>query len=279
MRNEKIKLVVCDIDDTLVHKNLHLSERVINMIRQLRNNHVYFTFATGRMPYRVEVFAKEIDLDIPYVANNGSILCEAGKMIDSRCFKASLIRDIMREFMGEEPEFTVIFSYEDRECPIRRTPWIEARLHKYRGYDETLGDTDEVWNQEVHKVYVLDDGRTGLIGKVARQLELIDGISFFQYGEYSIEIVASGCTKASGVERLIKHMQLEKEQVMAIGDHTNDIEVVTTVGLGIAVANADPKLKAVADYITDGIYEDGVVEAVNRFVLNTEGTKDGKSIS
>lgn len=278
MVNGKVKLVVCDIDDTLVHKQLHLSETVIDTIRKLRGQGIYFTFATGRMPYRVEVFAEEAGLDIPFVANNGSILYSGGEAVYRKLFQASILKDTLRRFMAEDPEFTVIFSYEDRECPIRRTPWIEARLHKYRGYDEILGDTDEVWEQAVDKVYVLDDGRTGLIGDVAAALEsLTSGISYFQYGEYSIEIVADGCTKASGVERLIEYMEMEKDQVMAIGDHTNDIEVVSMVGLGIAVANADRKLKAVADYITCGAYEDGVIEAINRFVLNAEGTKDGKS--
>lgn len=278
MVNGTIKLVVCDIDDTLVHKELHLSKKVIDTIKKLRYQGVYFTFATGRMPYRVEVFAEEAELDIPFVANNGSVLYSKGKAVYRKLFQASILKDTLRGFMSVDPEFTVIFSYEDRECPIRRTSWIEARLHKYRGYDEILGDTDEVWGQDVHKVYVLDDGRTGLIGKVAAALKSLDGgLNYFQYGEYSIEIVADGCTKASGVERLIEYIKVEKDQVMAIGDHTNDIEVVSMVGLGIAVANADPKLKSVADYITYGAYENGVIEAIDRFVLNAEGTKDGKN--
>ena len=227
MKKNNIKMVVCDIDDTLVHKEVHLSQDIINTIQKLKEKGIYFTFATGRMPYRVEVFEKEADLQIPYVANNGSILYSNGKIIYSKMLKASLLRDSLRKFMQEDPEFTVIFSYEDRERPVRRTPWIEARLHKYKGYDETLGDTDDVWNQEVHKVYVLDD-------------------------------------------RLIDYMKLKKDEVMAIGDHTNDIEIVSMVGLGVAVGNATPKLKEVADYVAKGEVEAGVIEASNKFLFNVE---------
>ena len=271
MEKKNIKMVVCDIDDTLVHKKLHLSADIINIIKKLKEKGIYFTFATGRMPYRVDVFEKEAALQIPYVANNGSILYSNGKFIYSKMLKAFELRDSLRKIMEEDPEFTVIFSYEDRERPIRRTPWIEARLHKYKGYDEALGDTDEVWNQEVHKVYVLDDNRTGLISRVAKELDKLNsGFSYFQYGEYSMEIVAEGCSKASGVERLIKYMNLTKDEVMAIGDHTNDIEIVSMVGLGVAVGNATPKLKEVADYVAKGEVEAGVIEAINKFLFDVE---------
>ena len=54
---------------------------------------------------------------------------------------------------------------------------------------------------------------------------------------------------------------------MAVGDHTNDIEVIKKAGIGVAVANADPQLKAVADYITIGERDQGVREAVEKFVF------------
>ena len=85
-----------------------------------------------------------------------------------------------------------------------------------------------------------------------------------------MEIVAEGCSKASGVERLIEYMNLTKDEVMAIGDHTNDIEIVSMVGLGVAVGNATPKLKEVADYVAKGEVEDGVIEAINKFLFDVE---------
>ena len=166
------------------------------------------------------------------------------------------------------PQFTVIFSFTDRECPLVRTEWIRKRLGKYKGYDETLGNTPEVWNQAVHKIYVLDDARSGIIGAFARELErCANEISFFQYGEFSIEIVAGGCSKASGLTRLLEYLSLPSDCVMAVGDHTNDIEVIKKAGIGVAVANADPQLKAVADYITIGERDQGVREAVEKFVF------------
>ena len=77
----KIRLVVCDIDDTLVHKELHLAENTREVIRELKDAGVRFTLATGRMPYRAEVFAREAELAVPYTANNGSILYDNGTYV------------------------------------------------------------------------------------------------------------------------------------------------------------------------------------------------------
>ena len=181
---------------------------------------------------------------------------------------AGIFKDLFREYMERDPEFTVIFSYDDRERPLKTTSWIAARAHKYKGYDEPLGDTDDVWDQMVHKVYIVDDGRTGIIGEIADRLRAMNGeYSFFQYQQFSMEIVAPGCSKASGLRTLLDYLKVAPEEVMAIGDHTNDMEVISMVGMGVAVANAQEEVKAIADYVTEKERAEGVEEAIRRFAL------------
>ena len=233
----KIRLVVCDIDDTLVHKELHLAENTREVIRKLKDAGVMFTLATGRMPYRAEVFANEAELTVPYIANNGSILYDNGTYVYAKKVYAGIFKDLFREYMERDPEFTV-------------------------------GDTDDVWDQMVHKVYIVDDGRTGIIGEIADRLRAMNGeYSFFQYQQFSMEIVAPGCSKASGLRTLLDYLKVAPEEVMAIGDHTNDMEVISMVGMGVAVANAQEKVKAIADYVTEKERAEGVEEAIRRFAL------------
>ena len=84
-----------------------------------------------------------------------------------------------------------------------------------------------------------------------------------------MEIVASGCSKASGLTSLLEYLGITKEEVMAIGDHTNDMEVIQMAGIGVAVANAQEELKAVADYVTREERAEGVIEAIETFVLQS----------
>ena len=263
-----VQLVVCDIDDTLIHKDDHLNEEIIKIIQKLKRRGIQFTLATGRMPDRAESYARDAELTIPFIANNGSILFDRGRMVWSRMLYAKVIQEITQHYMEMYPQLTVIFSFTDRECPLVRTEWIRKRLGKYKGYDQTLGNTAEVWNQAVYKIYVLDDSRSGIIGTFAEELECYrHEINFFQYGEFSIEIVADGCSKASGLIRLIEYLSMQTSCVMAVGDHTNDIELIRKAGIGVAVANADPLLKAEADYVTTGERDQGVKEAIERSVF------------
>ena len=82
-----------------------------------------------------------------------------------------------------------------------------------------------------------------------------------------MEIVAEGCSKASGLKTLLDYLKVAPGEVMAIGDHTNDIEVLSMVGMGVAVANAQEEVKAIADYVTEKERAEGVEEAIRRFAL------------
>ena len=133
MERIPVQLVVCDIDDTLIHKDDHLKEETIQVIQELKRRGIQFTLATGRMPYRAESYARDAELTIPYVANNGSILYDRGRMIWCRMLYAKIIQEITQRYMEMYPQFTVIFSFTDRECPLVRTEWIRKRLGKYKG--------------------------------------------------------------------------------------------------------------------------------------------------
>ena len=121
----------------------------------------------------------------------------------------------------------------------------------------------------MYQVYIVDDERRGIIGEIAEKMRQLDGdFSFFQYQQYSMEIVAKGCSKASGMKTLLEYLKIKPEEVMAIGDHTNDMEVIKSAGLGVAVANAQPELKEIADYVTAHERAEGVREAIQKFVLS-----------
>lgn len=265
----EIKLAVCDIDDTLTQKNHLFPFFLTPVLARVKQQGVQFTLATGRMPYKARAVIEALDISLPVIANNGSILFHNGKMLYADYLDAAACGPVIQKYMQKDPRLTVIFSYEDRECPLQETAWINERKHKYKGYDQILGNTSRVWNQRVHKIYLVDAAKTGLIGRVAEELNRT-GVrcSFFQYGEYSMEIVAPGCSKAKGVKMLADRLHIPMEKVMTIGDHTNDIEMTRAAGIGVAVANSDAKLKAAADYITRAPRAAGVKEALCKFILN-----------
>ena len=85
----------------------------------------------------------------------------------------------------------------------------------------------------------------------------------------NLELNRKGGNKGNGLKALAKYLNLNINQVMALGDSDNDITMIETAGLGIAMANAVPEIIKVADGVTDSNDEDGVAHAIERWVLNT----------
>ena len=84
---------------------------------------------------------------------------------------------------------------------------------------------------------------------------------------YNIEIGGEGTSKASALAKLAEQLGVKKEEMMCCGDSLNDMAMLKVAGLAVAMANAEPAVKGVADYVTDTNENDGVAKAVEKFVL------------
>lgn len=85
--------------------------------------------------------------------------------------------------------------------------------------------------------------------------------------KFAIHITDPAVDKGSSLEMVARDLDLKTDEIMAIGDSENDIEFLRTAGMKVAVANADEELKAIADYVTQKSYGDGVAEAIDKFIL------------
>ena len=100
-----------------------------------------------------------------------------------------------------------------------------------------------------------------------RELEQMGQVTVTRALSNNIEVNAAGVNKGSGLVELGKRLGIEREEIMAFGDGDNDEPMLREAGFGVAMANAEEKVKAAADYITESNEEDGVAKAIERFVL------------
>ncbi|MEQ8198981.1 MAG: HAD-IIB family hydrolase, partial [Clostridiaceae bacterium] len=107
-----------------------------------------------------------------------------------------------------------------------------------------------------------------MIEKIKKELIEMGGLEVVSSGPDNIEIMAEGTSKGSGVKAFSEILGVDKKEIICIGDHENDISMVTYAGLGIAMGNAVDSLKKVADYVTDDNENSGVGKAINKFILN-----------
>lgn len=263
----EIKLVVSDLDGTLLNKDESLSDEVIATIRKLDEKGIPFTIATGRLKYMIDEYAEKMAIKHPIVSCNGSILYKETEILSENTFSIKPLRKLIEK--ANEMGMTIVYSIQGKEYVLKETTWVLEKRKKFDRYHDVHYFTEDDWSKVVvDKVNIVDeirDGRVRELHPYSDNLEKEFAIS--HYGNVGMEIVAGGITKAIGLQELSKQMGIPMENIMAIGDSENDNAMLKVAGLGVAVGNAMPSTKENADYICEGHGPVGVIEAIEKFVL------------
>ena len=260
-----IKLVVSDIDGTLVDQSEELREPAFRMVSWLRERGVLFTLATGRVQGMAEKYAEKLGIAVPYVASNGASLILNGKAIRRDTVPLRPLEEMI--LRADALGLSVIYSPDGYERVQRVTPFILGQQRAFSRYFhvEPLTRQDFATGQ-IEKLCLMDDDRTGRIEEIARMAAVLPGAyGFTRYGDRAVEIVRGGATKASGVRELARLLGVSLSEVLTAGDDENDLEMLSEAGVGVTVQNALPKVKARASYVASQPTAAGVFEAVRRY--------------
>jgi Cof subfamily protein (haloacid dehalogenase superfamily) len=263
----KIELVAIDLDGTLLASDGSLPPGNKRAILKAIESGVGVILATGKTRSSAVELIGELGIALPSVFSQGLIIQEA----DGR---------IMREISLEDDLAEELVAYlEQRRLPYivynrhgLLTPWFDDYNDPISGkYDEPqprvvgalAGQAGEL---RVNKLLVGD--REDLQAR-RRDLEQRFGqqATIYQAVPEWVEIIPKDLNKGAGVRWLLERLRIKPEAIMAIGDGENDIEMLQLAGIGVAVGNANPKLKAVADHLVGTNDDAGVAEALDRFVL------------
>lgn len=258
----EIKLIVSDVDGTLIDRTEVISEELKKTVARCQENGIIFALATGRTFELALPIIKALNIEGPCVEANGAYIIQKGECIKEHGFSIEPIKDIL--LMAHEMELTVTLSDTFSERAMRVTDYV--REHKALGnrFEELLPPENISWQHaRFQKVMVMDEHRTGKIERIREALApFADRYWITTYSDKAVELGPKGCNKATGVRELVELLGLKMENVMACGDYRNDFEMVCEAGCGVAVGNAMPELKAAADYVAQGTYAAGVVEAI-----------------
>ncbi|WP_019851468.1 Cof-type HAD-IIB family hydrolase [Desulfitobacterium sp. PCE1] len=265
-----IKLVATDLDDTLLRDDLTLSERVIEAIRQAREQGVYVTFATGRMPASARLYAEQLGLDVPIITYNGAMIQEAisRKILYRKVIPVALAREVIGFLLREKVHFHMY--REDRVFVQEMNEWSQAYGQKIR---VTVEEADlmtilEEEKEGVEKIIAF--GSPEELAELRQKLcrELPDRLHLTSSKPYFLEMNHQEVNKGNTLLTFAEGLGIKREEVMAIGDSLNDMEMIRCAGLGVAMANALQEVKDAADVVTASNEEDGVAKAIEEYVLS-----------
>jgi Cof subfamily protein (haloacid dehalogenase superfamily) len=265
------KMIVLDLDDTLLQDDLTISERTKNALMEAQEMGVKVVLASGRPPYGMWPIAKELSLGEygSYILgfNGGEIIdCQTNEVL----YSSTLTLDDVRELYNiSRQEEVYIHTYVGEEI-------ITDQGNPYTDIESTLtGMSIKVVDNFIEgvkvpvvKVLMVDEPEKLVPVENKLKNVLNDKYSIMRSKPYFLEFTNKGITKGESLRQLIQKLGIEQEEVIAIGDSYNDLTMIEFAGLGVAMGNAPDDIKEKANYVTDTNMNDGVAKVVEEFVLN-----------
>lgn len=270
-----IKLIAIDLDGTLLNTQHQMTEKTEETLKKAIDQGIKVVLATGKTRHSSEDIIKRLKLDTPGVYLQGLSIHYPDNSVRHQL---TIAPDVLRRIItfAEDRGFDVAL-YSGNRIMIRATNPGAAELHQEYGEPapEVVGPLQNIVDTvQINKVLVIKrhDPRkvTALRWQLNMQLDAKKEARLTQALPDMLEILPPGASKGAGLKTLLKELEVKPEEVLAIGDGENDIEMIQLAGIGVAVGNANEKLKAVADYVVASNDDDGVAEAVERFALKKD---------
>ena len=276
-----IKAIFFDIDGTLITSDSKVLESTREAIRLAQNQGILCGIATGRGPVKIEERIERLPLDV-YVMYNGQLVYTNEKDIYLRPFSNEVLQQIV-DFDDEEHRH-IIFGGRYRVDGSHLMKWSQkSLLKKIAGWMPKwfpVRSTRRLLQSfspnrkkgRYKKLSILQEPIYQCVlfsaeNEAQRLQERLPDCSFQRSNPYSVDIVPKNGSKYHGILEFIKAVGIKPEEVMAFGDHYNDIEMIQKVGIGVAMGNGLSEVKAQADYVTATNEQDGIYQALKHFEI------------
>ena len=263
----KYKLLVMDIDDTLVSNARPVSHENAAAIRRAREAGVYVTVATGRSYFGTRPVVKQLDLDTYVINYGGAVIMDA--KTEKPLFVTELEDKYIKEILRMASELGVHAHIYQDDCVIyeKDHPYVQA-------YTKLL-DLPHRVEPDIRKMHWENVPKALIITEPERVKELMPIFKAHFEGRVHvsessagfIEFNRVGANKGTAAESVAARLGIPHEQTAAIGDNTLDYELIKWASLGAVVGNGNEKLKAVADVITPPCCENGVAWLIDNYIL------------
>ena len=262
------RAIALDLDGTLTNNAKEITPLTKNALLDAQRCGAHIILASGRPTYGIAPLADELQLD----KNNGYVLSyNGGNIVDwktkektyAKCLPASII-PVLYDYAKRHSY--AILGYVGKEIitetPLDKYIAEESRINKMkiRGVDHLLNELEPAPTK------LLMTGDPTKTAKAEEELQNIvgDRMEVYRSAPFFIELVPKGIDKAQSLIRLLTLLNLTPKDMIAFGDGYNDLSMLKLAGMGVAMANAVPEVRAEANYVTASNEEDGVGIAVEK---------------
>ncbi|MDD4601247.1 5-amino-6-(5-phospho-D-ribitylamino)uracil phosphatase YcsE [bioreactor metagenome] len=272
------KLVCVDVDGTLLNSKHKITQRTKEALLQAHQLGVHVVISTGRMYTDAEYYSNLIGVKSPVIASNGAFIKEKDK--DKVIFKDVLGESLSLELLSLfhkhniKPYFCTPNKFYYGNIMFKLY-YIVAKLLGARSnklddrFVFSWGQWQKVLCKEKDNIVKCEIiyRNPALIDALRSELATLKSLEIIDSSKYNIEITRKGVSKGKAVAMLAALYDVKREEILTIGDSANDLSMIEYAGLGIAMGNATDVVKQKADYITNSNDNEGVANAIRKFVL------------
>ena len=263
-RQPDIRLVIADMDGTLLNDEKELHAQFWPLVDELHRRGVLFCPASGRQYYTLLDEFADIADEMVFIAENGAIVMRSGVEISSDCLSPDDARQLivaLRQAIAAGADAGVVVCGK-KTAYIERSD--EAFLAGVEPYYRRLNIVEDLLTvldgDDVLKIAVFDLESSERIEPSMRPFATTHQVTVS--GEHWLDITSSTANKGSAIERLQDALGVTSSQTMVFGDYLNDLEMMDTADYSFAMDNAHPLLRSRASYIAPANTDNGVVRTI-----------------
>jgi hypothetical protein len=272
------RLLVSDIDGTLVNGQRDITPRVRGAVAAARARGVRVCLATGRIWPSARQYVEALGADSPAILYNGGLVYDfAGgttwmRVPLPRRHALDVLR-ILRRHVDVQPHLYI----EDRVYVPRAAEVTRVYQSKDGIPVEIAPDLEALLSVDPMKILMI--GERPALDAVAAELEALPYAINYVFSEsIYLEVLPPNVNKGVALRTVVGRLGVAREDVIAVGDNLNDLAMIEYAGLGVAMGNAPEALRARADVVAPSNEEHGLAEVIERFILSNEAAPPKRAV-
>ena len=267
-------IIALDLDGTLTNCEKNITPRTFDALMKAQREGVRLVLASGRPTFGIAALANQLQL----ADYGGYVLSYNGGRIIDWCEKTVIFSQVVDQKLvpilydfAEKAQLPIVTylpeailasknegEYLEEEARINGMPVVVAQNFVEEAMQIEGGSTKFLIPGEPELLIQLE---SEMKAALSEQMEVFRSAPFF------LELPPKGIDKAQSLQRLLTHLGLERESLMAFGDGFNDLSMIQFAGQGVAMANAVEEVKSIADFVTTSNEEDGIAQALEQLLF------------
>jgi Cof subfamily protein (haloacid dehalogenase superfamily) len=271
---QPIKMVIADVDGTLVTQEKILTKRAAEAVQRLHEAGILFTITSGRPPRGMAMLIEPLKLTQPLAAFNGGVLIKPDlkTVVDQKFLPVGVPEKVIESIENHGLD---VWLYTDIDWFVRdpNAPHVAREQWTVKFPPTVVKTFDGLLGRVAKIVGVSDDLER--VAKCEKDVQQAGGthISAARSQPYYLDVTHPQANKGEVVLSLSRLLNIPTAQIATIGDMPNDVLMFKKSGVSIAMGNASPEVQAAATYVTSTNEDEGFAKAIEKFVLNAQAAK------